>query len=173
MKVILYVTSTINGYIAKEDGDCPWSDVVWQEYYKFIKEQKNIIVGRKTYEIMNEVGEFEKLGNPFTVVVSSGMKVGDDKINFVSSPGQAVELLSDKGFNEVVIGGGSSLITSFLKVNLVDEIQLFVEPKIIGSGIKFVESGIGEVDLELVSTEKLSDSVLKIVYKVKNNLNLK
>ena len=63
MKVILYMAMTANGMIARENDEAPWSKVVWREYYKFIKQNKNIIVGRRTYELMKNANEFEKLGN--------------------------------------------------------------------------------------------------------------
>jgi dihydrofolate reductase len=167
MKTILYMASTIDGYIARENGDCPWSDIVWKEYYNFIKEKGNIIVGRKTYEIMKEVKEFEKLNNPLTVVLTHRDVPNEDKTYFVHSPEEVILLLKDQGFSEIVMAGGASLSTGFLRSKLIDEIHLFVESKIFGKGIKFTEGDLQEIDLELISVEKLSDTVSKSIYKVK------
>ena len=55
MQLILYMATTVNGYIADEDGETPWSQAVWESYYRLAKEFKAIIVGRKTYEIMQKI----------------------------------------------------------------------------------------------------------------------
>ena len=83
MKTTLYMAQTLNGYIAKKNGDTPWSEEVWKSYYQIAKKFKAIILGRKTYEVMKEVNEFEKIGNPFTIVLSKSNKSSNDKnINF-------------------------------------------------------------------------------------------
>ena len=55
MKVVLYMAMSVNGCIAKENNETPWSDAVWESYYKIAKQFKAIILGRKTYEIMKDV----------------------------------------------------------------------------------------------------------------------
>ena len=112
---------TVNGYIATKEGETPWSAEVWDSYYKIAKSFKSIVLGRKTYEIMKSVGEFEKIGNPFTVVLSKKLKSEDNAV-FVKSPKDAVKLLREKGFENVLVGGGGKLNSSFMKENLIDEI---------------------------------------------------
>lgn len=95
---------TANGYIAKENDDTPWSQVVWDDYYEFVRERGNIIVGGRTYELMKGANEFEKLGFPITVVISNSVQETDDRTFFVSSPNKALELIREKGFAEAVVG---------------------------------------------------------------------
>jgi len=97
MHVILYMAMTANGYIAKEDNETPWSDEGWKSFSEKVKDIKNIVVGRKTFEIMEQEEDFQKIGEPFTVVVSN--KKEDDS-NFVTSPEQAIKLLEKRGFSE-------------------------------------------------------------------------
>ena len=86
---------TANGMIAREDDSVPWSDVIFNAYYSFGKEIGNIVVGRKTYELM--VGaetEFEKLGNPITVVLSSTkLKLNNKKHLVISSIPYQISLI--------------------------------------------------------------------------------
>ena len=42
--------------------------------------------------------------------------------------------LENRGFSKALICGGTFVNTMFLKNNLIDEIQLTIEPKIFGSG---------------------------------------
>lgn len=167
MKVILYMAMTVNGYIAKENNDTPWSDVVWSGYYEFVKKRGNIILGKRTYELMKEVNEFEKLGFPITIVVSSSTdNKSDEKAIFVSSPKEALAVMKEKGVSEVVVGGGSTLNTGFLKDGLLDEIYLDIDPWIFGKGIKLFAETDAEAKLRLLEISKLSENTIRLHYEV-------
>lgn len=167
MKIILYMTMTANGYIAKEDDETPWSDIVWESYCEFVKKRGNIVVGKRTYEIMKEANEFEKLGFPITVVVSDSTgDEGADKIFFVSSPKEAVAVMKEKGMDEMVVGGGSTLNTGFLEDGLLDEIYLDIEPRLFGKGIKLFSDTDISVNLRLCEVAKLSKDVIRLHYRV-------
>lgn len=165
MKVILFMAMTLNGYIAKENNEAPWSDTVWKGYYDFIKERKNIVLGRTTYEMMKEVNEFEKLGHPFTVVVSNTAGLNDQNASFVTSPQEALEVCKVKGVSEVIIGGGSTLNTAFLKQNLIDELYIDIEPQIFGKGIKLFGDCDINSKLNLIEVTKLSEGIVRLHYK--------
>jgi len=167
MKVVLYMAMTVNGYIAKENGDTPWSDAVWNGYYNFVKKRGNIILGKRTYELMKDANEFEKLNFPTTVVVSNSPdKQGGDKTIFVPSPKEAVRVVKEKGFSEAIVGGGSKLNAGFLKEGLLDEIYLDIDPLLFGKGIKLFDETDTEAKLELLAANNLSKNTLRLHYKV-------
>ena len=126
-----------------------------------VKEINNLVVGRKTFEIMEKNNEFKKIGNPLVIVVSN-----KNTKNFVNSPKKAIELLRKKGFSKALIAGGSELNSSFMKENLVNEVYLDVEPIMFGKGIKLFEENNFEVKLELLNTKKLSKNTIQLHYKV-------
>ncbi|MDP3726881.1 MAG: dihydrofolate reductase family protein, partial [bacterium] len=143
------------------------SDAVWNSYYDFVKKRGNIILGKRTYEIMRGENEFEKLGHPFTVVVSNSPENKDGaKITFVSYPKEAVEVLRQRGFDEVVVGGGSTLNAGFIKEGLIDEIYLDIEPVVFGKGIRLFAESDFESKLQLLETKKISDNSIQLHYKV-------
>src|SRR3990167_3130656 len=106
MQVILYMATTVNGYIAKENDEAPWSDAVWDSYYKIAKQFKAILICRRTYELMKEAKEFEKIGNPFTVVVTNKNFAHDSNFAIAKSLKEALKILKEKDFSKVLIGGG-------------------------------------------------------------------
>jgi dihydrofolate reductase len=168
-RVILYMAITANGYIARENGDAPWSEAVWDNFYRGIREKGNIIVGRRTYALMKDAGEFEKCGNPFVTVVTRTKKSEDrDDVNvsFVSSPREAIEVLRRRGFREIVVGGGGTLNAGFLKEGLIDEMILDAEPFIFGKGIKLFKEVDAEVKLELIEVGTLSANTVRLRYKI-------
>ena len=163
MKVVLYMAITANGYIAKENNETPWSDEEWQSFSNIVKKIGNLVIGRKTFEIMNQDDEFQQIGNPFTVIVSNKE---DNNSNFVNSPEQAIKLLEEKGFSEIIVAGGGMLNSSFMQKGLVDEIYLDVEPFLFGKGIKLFADNEFESKLELLETKQLSKDTIQLHYRI-------
>ena len=169
MKVILYMATTLNGYIAKENNETPWSEEEWVSYSNIIKSTKNIIIGYNTYEIMKKNNEFEKIGNPLTIVITSKIIKSDTNTIFFNSPKQALEVLKNKGFKQTIIAGGSKLNASFLKENLIDEIYIDLEPFIFSNGITLLEKTDFEIKLKLIETKLLSKNTIQLHYLVIKN----
>jgi len=163
MKVVLYMAITANGYIAKENNETPWSDEEWQSFSNIVKKIGNLVIGRKTFEIMNQDDEFQQIGNPFTVIVSNKE---DNNSNFVNSPEQAIKLLEKKGFSQILVAGGGMLNSSFMQKGLVDEIYLDVEPFLFGKGIKLFADNEFESKLELLETKQLSKDTIQLHYRI-------
>jgi dihydrofolate reductase len=167
MEVILYLAQTVNGYIAKENDNTPWSNEEFVAYYLEVKMAKNLIVGNKTYKIMKESDEFRKCNNPTIVVVSKSHPVGVyGSASFVKSPGDAIDLLKSKGFKKIIIGGGSVTAYSFMKLGLVDKLYIDVEPLMFGNGVPFLFKGKLESKLELTKLKKLSKNTLQLQYRI-------
>lgn len=111
MKVILYMAITANGYIARVDDSTPWSDEEWEAYAAEVKKIGNIIIGYRTYEVMKDM-EFERIGNPLVIVVSSKEQPDNTNVVFVKTPEDALKIVSEKGFTETTINGGSTLLAA-------------------------------------------------------------
>jgi diaminohydroxyphosphoribosylaminopyrimidine deaminase/5-amino-6-(5-phosphoribosylamino)uracil reductase len=47
---------------------------------------------------------------------------------------QALQLLGQRGINQVLLEGGPQLATAFWQANLIDEVMVFVAPKLLGGG---------------------------------------
>jgi len=166
MQVILYMATSVNGYIAKENNETPWFDEEWQSFSKFVKEVGNIVIGKNTYEIMKKDDEFRKIGNPFTVVVSKEDFVHNSNFAIVKSPKEALKILEKKNFAKALVAGGGMLNSSFMKDRLVNEIYLDVEPLVFGKGIKLFSDNDFDAKLELIRTKGLSKSTIQLHYRI-------
>lgn len=169
MKAILYMAMTVNGMIARENDETPWSDEEWECYKKQVKEAGNIIIGQRTYDIMRADDEFASLGEPFIVVVTDGSQkqLVASNTAFASSPKKALDKVKNAGFETVLVGGGSTLNASFLKEGLIDEIILDVEPLMFGRGIPLLSSDDFEIQLDYIGSKKISGQLLQLHYRVK------
>lgn len=168
MKVILYMAISIDGYIAKKNGDSDWvSEVDSKIFEKKIKEAGCIVVGRRTFE--QYYGELYPIDGVTNIVLTNDVTRQDKNRNvvFVSSPQEALKVAKQKGYDKVFLVGGGHVNGSFIRENLIDEMFLSVHPLILGEGIKIFE-GFGEqVDLELVSLKQIGEGLVQLHYKIK------
>ncbi len=169
MQVILYMATTVNGYIAKENNETPWSDKEWQSFSKFVNEVGNIVIGKNTYDIMKEDDEFSKIGNPFIVVVSKEGFAHSSNFAIANSPKKALKILKEKNFAKALVAGGGMLNSSFMKERLVNEIYLDVEPLVFGNGIKLFSDNDFDAKLELIETKSLSKNTIQLHYRILDN----
>jgi dihydrofolate reductase len=168
MKIILYMAITPNGMIATKEDNTGWiSKVESDSYSSIVRKAGNLVVGRRTYNILSKQPEFSELLKAVKVVVVAQKKapslIGPNH-SVVSSPKEALQLLKD--FEEVVVAGGGILDSSFLADNLIDEIYLDVEPIILGRGIGLFSEGNFETRLELMGIKNISKNEVQLHYKV-------
>ncbi|WP_222918326.1 2,5-diamino-6-(ribosylamino)-4(3H)-pyrimidinone 5'-phosphate reductase [Natrinema sp. SYSU A 869] len=88
---------------------------------------------------------------------------GDDRVDLL----RAFATLQEQGLEQVMVEGGGELIFSMFEAGLVDELRMFVGPKIIGGrDAPTLADGEGFVaefpTLELADIDRLDDGVLLI-----------
>lgn len=160
------MATTINSYIAREDDSTPWSDEEWNAYAEMVKEVGNIIIGRKTYEIMKD-GEFERIGSPFVIVITQQENSESlSNMVFVKTPEEALEAVEGKGFTETMVNGGTTIINLFAQKKLFDEIYLDVEPFVFGNGKPLFPQSNLELKLTLEEVKKIGENSIQLHYKV-------
>jgi dihydrofolate reductase len=171
MKTILFMATSVNGIIAREDGQEDFlSDYGWQHFVKLSKQYGNFIVGHSTYEITKKyyVGHgLDDLKDIKKIVLSrqKNLNLGSDYI-IVTSPPEALKLLEDSGIETALIAGGSVLNTSFAKEKLIDEAIVNIEPVVVGSGRPLFAPENFEFKLALESVEKYEVGGVTLHYKV-------
>lgn len=172
MANIVYIATSLDGYIARKDGNLDWlmeipnpekSDFGFSDFMQRID---GIIMGRNTFDLVLKFGQW-----PYTkpvFVLSKTMKdipVGlMDKAELIQGElNTIIEVLKNKGFENLYIDGGKT-IQSFLKQDLIDELIITRIPIILGSGIPLFEEMDSELNLEHVETEILSNALVKSRY---------
>ncbi len=160
---------TVNGMIAKENNDTSFvSDIEWSSFKAMINKTENMIIGRRTYEIMRKNDELGDLNSVKIVVVTNkdSFSVDNPNHSIAKSPKDALSILEKQGFNKTLVAGGGRLNAAFMSENLIDEIYLDVEPIAFGKGIELFAEKDFETKLKLLETKKLSDDEIQLHYKV-------
>lgn len=161
---------SLNGIIATNDYKEEFlSHENWNEFVTAVQKRGCLIWGRKTYELVKEWPEsylkpFEKITK---IIISSDNKFKlDDGFTLANSPEQAIEILKEKGFEEVILTGGSTNNSAFAEKNMIDEIILNIEGVVIGNGIPLFKPSDFQLKLKLLSTSKISNNIIQVHYKV-------
>jgi dihydrofolate reductase len=172
MKVILYMTISANGYIARENGDEDFlSDKNWETSCALAKRCGCFVIGRKTYEAIQEMGQeckFNDLKDVVKVVVSnSNILIADNNYILADSPSDAINKLKAKGLKEMMVTGGATINSAFMRAGLIDEIILNVEPFILGKGISLFSKEEFDCPLNLVGIKEVGEGIVQLHYEVK------
>jgi dihydrofolate reductase len=177
-KVIVFIATSADGYIARPDGDVEWLnrrartvDYGMTEFYPTID---TILWGRKTYDWGRDY--YKKSGSTGgmldTKVANYVFSRKPPKrampgVEFVSEPVKAFaqRLRATPGKHVWMMGGGN-LIASFLDAGEIDEFDIHVIPTLIGEGIPLVAPRHREVALRMLSSRKYPDGVVRLRYQV-------
>ena len=175
-KIIVYIATSADGYIARKDGAVDWLDRprTAGDYGmgKFFKSIDTILWGRKTYDMVLRFQKDGKaapnMGDIKNYAFSSKPpnKVAEG-YEFVKEPIKkfAKRLRSQKG-KDIFMMGGAGIIASFLDAGEIDEFIIHVIPTFIGEGIPLIAPSRRNVPLKLISSKKFSDGVVRLHYAV-------
>ncbi len=152
MKASVYIGTSLDGFIARKNGDIDWlvqyaNEEAVEAYHEFMKNIDVILIGRGTYEKVLSFPSWPY--NKKVFVMSATLKelpeTTKDKVTLVcKSPIQILDHLSHQGYSSVYVDGGK-LIQSFLREDLIDELIISKVPVIIGSGLPL----FGELKMDL------------------------
>jgi dihydrofolate reductase len=169
MKVILHMAVTANGLIASGKEETPWSFEEWVDYCEAVVRAGNVIIGRKTYEIMKMAGDLIKIADQTVVVLTTRLPKEEGNVVFVNSPQKALEVLQSKGFTEALVAGGAKCNASFMAANVINEVCLNVEPYLFGSGVPLFSPYAFKHRLELLEKRSLNDNTIQLRYRICND----
>jgi dihydrofolate reductase len=162
LKTVTIFVSTLDGKVTKwENPDVKlWSSKEDQNYFKKLwEESKLLVMGSNTFNadpikpspghlaiiMTRDPARYKKYEVP-------GLLEFTD-----NSPLQLIARYNNAGFNQMLIVGGPHLSTSFLKEQLIDELWLTIEPIIFGKGLNFALEEKLDINLRLISCEKVNE----------------
>ena len=176
-KIIVYIATSADGYIARPDGDVEWLNRRPRRDYgmgAFYRTIDTILWGRKTYDwVLGYWRKKGKKGRMFDAKLANYVfsrkppKRAAPGVEFVSGPVKAFaqRLRATPGKHIWMMGGGE-LIASFLDAGEIDEFDIHVIPTFIGQGIPLVAPRHRDVPLRLRSVRKYPDGVVRLRYEV-------
>ena len=163
-KIIVYIASSLDGYIARENGDIDWLSAPESDYDAFYKSIDTVILGKTTYEQVLTFGSYPYKSKK-SFVFSRTNQNNDENVEFVSDIAKFVDDDFPGAGENIWLVGGPQIIASFLKQETIDEIIITIIPVLLGKGIPLFKNVEKETKLELIKTEKFGQLV-DLHYKV-------
>lgn len=161
MPNIVYIATSLDGYIADKDGGLDWlnatpnpdnQDFGWSVFMDRIDA---LVMGRNTFETVCSFGGEWPYLKPVFVLSNSLTEIPQaysDKAELVSGPIAAVvDTLNAKGYSSLYIDGGKT-IQSFLEADLIDELIITQIPTLLGGGVPLYGQLTEPLAYEFVNT---------------------
>ncbi len=151
-----------------------WDEVMGQSMAGFDGKSRELVLGRKTYEIFEAHWPFQPADDPTAISLNAAKKhvasrtltalswnnsslLGDDIVVAVR------QLKSQNGHDLQIIGSGN-LIQTLQAASLIDEYKVWIFPVVLGRGKRLFESDASPGALRLVSSQTSTTGVLLTTY---------
>ena len=171
-KLILYISMSLDGYIAGKNDDLSFLSAVEQEgedygYGDFVQRVDTVLIGRKTYEKVKAMGYDYPHTDKDVFIISKTMQGKDGSFHYYGGDlNELIGRLKAKAGKHIYCDGGAQLANDLLKLNLIDEIILSVIPVMLGEGISLFDQGNPGSKLRLLSSRAFETGMVQMHYEV-------
>jgi dihydrofolate reductase len=169
---------TVDGVIESPSwtADYPFDPKMGEAIGRIVATSQALLMGRNTYEMFYPAWSTRTAeddpGAPFfneypKYVVTSTLQSTEWQNSSVLGPYQpdTIQALKDRIDGNIYVSGSAKLVRSMLADGLVDELNLFVYPLVLGGGEKlFVDDG-ATIKLALGGTEPYDSGVVRLTYR--------
>jgi dihydrofolate reductase len=183
MRTVIYSMSvSLDGFIAGPGGDISWTAPDEEQFRFHVEQTRHIgveLMGRGLYEAMLIWGdaeaapsgpdelEFARIWNAIPKVVFSAtleQVKGNAQLASDDVAAEVARLREEPG-EGVVSVGGAGLASTLIKLDLIDEYRLFVQPVLAGAGTPYFPPLDRQIELELLETRTFGSRVNYLRYR--------
>lgn len=164
-KVIASMAMSLDGYIAKKNGDTAWLNNAMSpdEDYGFADFMSKIgayIIGANTYREITKSGVVGGDNKVPTYVVShqKDLKMGKNTYLYSGDLTELVKKIKAETEKDIWLFGGGDLTTQFIDLNLVDELGIAIIPVLIGGDVPFFGNVVEHKNLILLESKTYEKS---------------
>jgi dihydrofolate reductase len=181
-KLIYAAITSLDGYVADEEGNFDWAEPD-EEVHAFVNDLERpvgtYLYGRRMYEVMaywetaHAVPDQPSFALDFANIWQAADKIVYSKtletvattrtrIERAFDP-EAVRQMKAKADRDITVGG-PDLAAQAIRAGLVDELQLFLSPVLVGSGNPSLPNDV-RLKLELLDQRRFGNGVVYLHYR--------
>ncbi|MGR5408312.1 dihydrofolate reductase family protein [Vibrio sp. PNB22_8_1] len=173
MANIVFIATSLDGYIADKQGKLDWlysvpnPDHVDTGFFALMERIDGLVMGRNTLDVVLSFDCDWPYRKPVFVLSNTMTTVPqgyEDKVFLVK--GELKDVLADlnaKGFKELYIDGGVT-IQNFLKEDLIDEIVITRFPILLGGGATLFGKLDQPLNFKVTKSEIVLDTLVQTTY---------
>lgn len=173
-KIVYYVASSIDGYIAGENDDISMfsqsGDAV-DKYLSDLEDFKTVIMGRRTYEFGYQFGLIP--GQPAYkhmehYIFSDTLNIENlaKTVHIEKKSINRVIEIKNSSKNDIYLCGGGEFAGWLLENGLIDQLKLKLNPIILNCGIHIFGKSKMKAKLELCKTDLYKDGLCMLTYNI-------
>ena len=183
-KLIYSAITSLDGYVADEDGNFDWA-APDEEVHTFVNDLERAVgtylYGRRMYEVMTYwetahtladqppyIRDFAEIWHAADKIVYSTtletVSSARTRIERDFDP-EAVRQLKARAGRDITVGG-SDLAAQAIRAGLVDECHLFVTPIVVGGGNPSLPNNV-RLELELLDERRFGNGVVHLHYRTR------
>ncbi len=173
IKTILYIATSLDGFIAKPDGNLDWLTSIPPPkegdygYAELLRSISTTIMGRKTYdEIIGFGVEWPYTGlDSFVVTANKDLQIKSPDTYILSE--NLKDFVTDLKKNtdkDIWLIGGGKLVTTFINEGILDKMIITVIPKILGEGLPLFAGKPMETNWKLIEVKSFDTGVVNLTY---------
>jgi dihydrofolate reductase len=191
-KIIAALQVSVDGFIEGPNGEMDWlmtaDEEVWREEFEMLDHIDTLILGRKMYpgyaqywmsvlanpnDPLPENGSFASKYHiayaafadktPHFVLSKTLDKVAWKNTQIIRQVDEIRDLKKKRG-KDIYAVGGATLVSSLMNLGLIDELQLRVNPIILGGGKALFKDLKQRHSLKLVAAKSLRSGMVNLIY---------
>lgn len=170
-EVVLYITASLDGFIADSEGSVDWLAGAEDEDYGYgelLGSVDTVLMGAHTWLDTLDLTPTDPYSDKRVVVFTSR----DDlplrgNVEFVSEDAaQFTSRLRNAPGGRIWLVGGGEVASALISAGLVDEIDLFVQPVVLGDGVPLFNPPMETRRLRLLETRAWPADLVELRYRV-------
>jgi dihydrofolate reductase len=171
MKASVFVGTSLDGFLARPNGNFDFLFPSGNEphgYGEFIATVDALVIGRKTFEVVNRMAEWPYGHKPVIVLssrplahVPSGIAIE----RMSGAPHEVTERLVARGLKHIYVDGGIT-VQRFLGAGLIDRLIITRVPVVIGAGIPLFGPTGRDILLQHIATRTFATGLVQSEYMV-------
>ncbi|MFL6484019.1 MAG: dihydrofolate reductase family protein [Nitrososphaera sp.] len=195
-KIIAALEVSVDGSIEGPNGEMDWAmaedEDSWKNIFEMLSHVDTLILGRRMYPGYEQYW-LAVLANPDGVLPFSGRAASKNEIDYarfadrtphivlsktldkvswkttrIVRDVEEIRRLKQQSGKDIYAVGGATLVSSLMNLGLIDEIQLLVNPLILGGGKALFKDVKDRQTLKLVQAKPLKSGKVSLIYSMQS-----
>lgn len=172
-RILGYIAASLDGMIVSGEGSLDWlfkyddMDLGEHDYRRFLQRIRTVVMGRGTYDfIANENSPWAYGDQRVIVVTSRPIDSPKGPLETRSNVDDLITELRALDDGDVWMLGGGQLQMAFMERGALDEIEIYIIPEIIGSGLPLFPLTGFKASPTLISATAIDKGCVRLHYRL-------